>query len=92
MEHGILIFVHLILHPRILKGEHTKLEIVRLPDDHILDGLEFLLLRQWFVFSRRVFVVPLQLIPQPVPVFIALRHLRELGQLIHDHMAFCYML
>lgn len=44
VEHGVLIFVHLILHPRILKGEHTKPEIVCFPDDHVFDSFELLLL------------------------------------------------
>ena len=36
------------------------------------------------MFSRCVLVVPLQLIPQMIPVFVALCHLRETGQLVHD--------
>ena len=90
MEHSILVFVHFILHLRILEGEYTQLEIVRFPDDHVLDDLELLLLRQRFVLSWRVLVVSIQFIPQPVPVLITLLHFWELGKLIHDgiHLGF----
>ena len=89
-EHGVLILIHLILHLRILEGEYTQLEIVRFLDDHVLNGLELLLLGQRFVLSGRVLVVSIQFIPQPVPVVIALRHFRELGKLIHNgiHLGF----
>ena len=36
------------------------------------------------MFSGRVLVVTLQLVPKLIPLFIALCHLRDLGQLIHD--------
>ena len=61
--HLLLILIHLVPHGRILEGECTQMQFLRLPDDHVFDGLEFRLLGQWFVFSWSVFVVPLQLIP-----------------------------
>ena len=36
------------------------------------------------MFSGGVLVVTLQLVPKLIPLFIALCHLRDLGQLIHD--------
>ena len=36
------------------------------------------------MFSGHVLVVTLQFIPELIPLFIALRHLRDLGQFVHD--------
>ena len=43
------------------------------------------------MLSGGVFVVTLQFVPEPVPLFVALSHLRDLGQFIHDgvHLRLC---
>ena len=41
------------------------------------------------MFSGYILVVTLQFIPKPVPLLIALCHLRDLGQLIHDGIHLC---
>ena len=43
------------------------------------------------MLSGGVLVVTLQLVPKLIPLFIALRHLRDLGQFIHDgvHLGLC---
>ena len=80
----ILVLVCLVPHTGILEGEHAQPELFRLPDDHVLDGLELLLLGQRLMVPGNILVVPLQLIPEPVPVIVALGYLRYLGQLVHD--------
>ena len=80
----LLLLICLVLHLPILKGGYAQAQVLRLPDHHILDGLEFFLLGQRLMFSGCVFVVALQLIPQPVPLLVALRHFRDLLQFIHD--------
>ena len=82
--HRILVLIHLVPHAGILEGKRTKPEPLRLPDDHVLDGFELLLLGERQVFSGHVFVVTLQFIPKLVPLLIALCHLQDLGQLIYD--------
>ena len=46
------------------------------------------------MFSGGVFVVTLQLVPELIPLFIALGHLGNLGQFIHDgiHLGLCRLL
>ena len=82
--HRILVLIHLVPHTGILEGNRAQPEPLRLPDDHVLDGFELLLLGEGQVFSGGVLVVTLQLVPKLIPLFIALCHLRDLGQLIHD--------
>ena len=66
--HRILVLIHFVSHAGILKGKRTQPEPLRLPDDHVLDGFELLLLGEGQVFSGGVFVVTLQLVPKPVPL------------------------
>ena len=42
--HPILVLIHFIFHAGILEGKRTEPELLRLPDDHVLDGFELLLL------------------------------------------------
>ncbi|CAN4001585.1 tRNA (Adenine(22)-N(1))-methyltransferase, partial [Dysosmobacter welbionis] len=80
----ILILIYLVPHTGILEGKRTKPELLRLPDDHVLDGFELLLLGERQVFSGHVLVVTFQFIPKLVPLLIALCHLGDFGQFIHD--------
>ena len=82
--HRILICIRLVPHAAILEGKFSQTEPLRLPDDHVLDGFELLLLGEGQVFSGRVFVVMLQLVPELVPLLVALGHLRDIGQFVHD--------
>ena len=77
-------FERFVIHLLILERNPAQPNLLRFPDDHILDRLEFLLLRQRQTLLGLVLVVVLQLITQLVPDLIALRHRREPGQLIHD--------
>lgn len=44
LVYRLLVLIHLVPHGRILECDCTKAQLLRLLDDHILDGLEFLLL------------------------------------------------
>ena len=44
LVHRILVLIDFISHAGIFEGKCAKLEPLRLPDDHVLDGFEFLLL------------------------------------------------
>ena len=61
--HLRLILINLVPHGCVLEGKRTQPELLRLLNDHILDGFELLLLREAQVFSWAVFVVPLHLVP-----------------------------
>ena len=87
--HRILVLIHFISHAGILEGKRPQPKLLRLPDDHVLDGFELLLLGEGQVFSGGVLVVTLQLVPKLIPLFVALRHLRDLGQFIHDGVHLC---
>ena len=82
-EHFFLL-VQFIIQPFILESDSTQPNLLRFPDDYVLDRFELLLLRQRQVFPGFVPVVALLFITQTVPDLIALRHHRELCQLIHD--------
>ncbi len=42
--HLLLVLIHFVFHGRIFEGESTQTQFLSLPDDHVLDGLEFRLL------------------------------------------------
>ena len=84
-----LFAVYLLCPVFVLEGEHSQPQILRLPDYHVLDGTELLLPGEGPVFPGCVLVVPLHLVPKPVPLLIAGRHLRQVCQLIHDGVHLC---
>ena len=70
----------------ILRVEHLPQlsQPHRLPDDHILDGLELLLPGQGHALRQVVFVGAQYLLPHLIPQFVGMGDTGISGQLVHD--------
>ena len=80
----VVFLLHLIFHLLILEGELPQPDVLRLLDDQVLNGAELLLPGQRQVLPRLVRVIGIHRVLHLVPDFVALRHLRQLRQRIHD--------
>ena len=80
-KQDVRIFFH---HVGIFEGENVLTQIFSFLNHQIFDGPELPLLRERQVLPGRILVVALQVIPQLVPGGIALRHCRDIRQLVHD--------
>ena len=77
-----MLLIRLCLDGSLLR--HRLPKCFRLLNDHILNGTELFLLYQRLVGRRVPPVITGDLVLQPPPLFIAVRHLRELRQPLHD--------
>ena len=91
---GLLLLMcrfRLILHLLIFKSREAEADVLGLPDNIVFDPAELFLLRERELLPRCAAAIALvQLIPDLIPSFIALRHFRLLGQLIHDGVHQCF--
>ena len=68
----------------VLKGDCAHADMLRLPDDGVLDGPEFFLLRELWAFALLLRIVIVHLTLELPPLVVALADDRQTPHLIHD--------
>ena len=83
--------LRLILHLLIFKSREAEADVLGLPDNIVFDPAELFLLREREMLPRYAATIALvQLIPDLIPGFVAFRHFRLPGQLVHDGIHQCF--
>ena len=78
------VWLWLVPHGFVFKGQEAETNVLGLPDHIVFDFAKLFLLREGKMLPGGVVVALVQLIPNAIPGFVALGHLRLLGQLVHN--------